>query len=303
MAAAERDELKELLKEVRRIKVQSSRLVSGVMAGGYSSVFRGAGIEFHDVREYVTGDDPRTVDWNVTARVGRPFVKKFIDERELTVVFALDTSASMGGGFGTWSARQMAARICACIGLSAVKNNDRVGLLAFAERVEKYVPPQKGSSHVLRIVRDCLALESRAIASDLAPALEFAVRGLRRTVLFLISDFLVRPAERVLASCALRHDVVAVRLTSPEVAAPRAGMMRIRDPETGAIDVVDWSDAGVRARYEQRVLAQRRETEQMLGRCGVDLMEVPIPRQAQRDSVARPILGFFRMRERRAAKR
>jgi uncharacterized protein (DUF58 family) len=304
MATHDSAELKELLKEVRRIKVQSSRLVTGVMAGGYSSVFRGAGIEFHDVREYVVGDDPRAVDWNVTARVGRPFVKKYVDERELTVLFLLDLSASMGGGHGIWSARQTAARVCACLALSAVRNNDKVGLIAFSNRVDKYVPPKKGAFHALRIVRDCLALPGSAAATDLVPALEFAARGVRRhTILFLISDFLAGGFGQELARCARRHDVIAVRLSSPELAPPGVGMLRVRDPETGLARIVDWADPAVRAHFAGRVASWRRETAATLGKAGVDLLDVPIPREPRKDAVAGPILSFFRMREQRAAKR
>jgi uncharacterized protein (DUF58 family) len=304
MSEADSSELKELLKEVRRIKVQSSRLVTGVMAGGYTSVFRGAGIEFHEIREYVVGDDPRTVDWNVTARMGRPFVKKYVDERELTVLFLLDLSASMHGGYGLWSARQMAARVCACLALSAVRNNDKVGLVAFSEGVDKYVPPKKGISHTMRIVRDCLALPGGSVRTEIAPALDFVARGMRRrTILFLLSDFLATGWEQDLARCARRHDVIAVRLSSPELAPPRTGLLRVRDPESGRIDVVDWADPRVRSAYGERVAAWRGTTEGMLGRAGVDLMEVPIPRRHEKDVVAAPILSFFRMRERRAAKR
>ena len=157
-------ELAALLKEVRRIGVQSSRLVDGVMAGSYSSVFRGQGLEFEEVREYVEGDDPRAVDWNVTARIGRPYVKTYVDERDLTVLFLLDLSASMTGGFGVWSARETAARVSACLAFSAIRNGDRVGLVAFSDRVETYVPPRKGVRHALRIVRDCLSLPAHGRA-------------------------------------------------------------------------------------------------------------------------------------------
>jgi uncharacterized protein (DUF58 family) len=169
-------ELAELLEEVRRIEAQSNRLVAGVMAGGYSSAFRGSGIELDRIREYVDGDDPRSVDWNVTARIGRPFIKEYVEERDRTLLFLLDLSGSMAGGFGVWSARQMAARICGCLALSAIKNDDRVGLIAFSGTVDKFVPPRKGIRHVLRIVRDCLALRGSSQQTQLVPALEFASR-------------------------------------------------------------------------------------------------------------------------------
>ncbi len=297
-------ELAELLKEVRLIEVQSRRLVSGVMAGGYSSVFRGAGIEFDEVREYVPGDDRRAVDWNVTARVGRPYVKKYVDERELTVLFLLDLSASMSGGFGLWSARQMAARVCACLALSAVQNNDKVGLIAFARAVDKYVPAKKGMGHALRIVRDCLALPGSSALTDLSPALEFASTVLRRrAILFVVSDFLARGFARALSLCARRHDVIAVRLLTPELSPPDAGLMRVRDPESGREAVIDWRNRRARAAYAARVEEWRAETTRALRRARVDLMDVPVPRVHERDAVARPILKFFRMRELRGSKR
>ena len=297
-------ELSELLEEVRRIDVQAKRLVTEVMAGGYHSVFRGSGIEFDRVREYVEGDPRRSVDWNVTARVGRPFVKTYIDERELTVLFLLDLSASMAGGFSHWSMRQTAARICACLALSAIRNNDKVGLVGFSEAVDKYVPPQKGAGHALRIVRDCLALPGAGTGTDLRPALEFASRVVRRrAVLFLVSDFLADGWQHALALCARRHDVVAVRLLPPELAPPASGLMRVRDPESGRETVVDWSSARVRAAYAERIASRNRAIEEDLRRAKVDRMDVPISRERDPNIIARPILKFFRMREARGMKR
>ena len=298
-------ELAELLEEVRRIEAQSRRLVTGTMAGGYSSVFRGSGIEFHEVREYAEGDDPRSIDWNVTARMGRPFLKEYVEERELTLLFLLDLSGSMTGGFGVWSARQMAARVCACLALSAIKNDDRVGLIAFSRTVDKFVPPRKGTRHALRIVRDCLALPGGSVSTALAPALEYASRVVRRrAVLFLVSDFLGDGWQHALSLCARRHDLVAVRLLPPELEMEEGrGVMRVRDPESGRAALVDWSSAAVRAHYRERVAAWRKRTAAQLRRAEVDLMDVPIPRTRERDAVARPILQFFQMRERRELKR
>jgi uncharacterized protein (DUF58 family) len=297
-------ELSELLEEVRRIDVLAKRLVTDVMAGGYHSVFRGSGIEFDRVREYVEGDSRRSVDWNVTARMGRPFVKTYVDERELTVLFLLDLSASMAGGFSHWSARQTAARICACLALSAVRNDDKVGLIGFSDAVDRYVPPKKGVGHALRIVRDCLALPGRSARTALEPALEFAARVLRRhAILFLVSDFLADDWQHALALCARRHDVIAVRLLTPELAPPEAGLMRLRDPESGRERVVDWRDPNARAAYAGRVATRRSQVEDQLRRSKVDRMDVEISRGLDRDMVARPILKFFRMREQRGAKR
>ena len=303
-ASTTADELAELLKEVRRIKVQASRLANDVMAGGYSSAFRGAGIEFDEVREYAEGDDPRAVEWNVTARTGRPHVKKYIDERELTVFFLLDLSASMDAGFGIWSARQMAARICACLALTAVRSDDKVGLLAFSERVDKFVPPKQGVGHVLRIVRDCLVLRGSSERTDVGTALDFVSHAVRRrAVVFVVSDYLSDGWQPAMQRCARRHDVVAVRMAAPELAAPAAVLTRLVDPETGARHLVDWSDTRVRAAYAQRVAGWRSRTNDDLRRAGVDRIDVPIPRGADKDAVARPILAFFRMRAQRGAKR
>jgi uncharacterized protein (DUF58 family) len=275
-----------------------------VMSGGYSSVFRGAGVEFDEVREYEEGDDPRTVDWNVTARTGRPHVKKYVDERQLTVLFLLDVSASSLGGFGEWSARRTAARLCACLALTAVKNHDKVGLVTFGREVEKYVPARRGVRHALRIVRDCLAPSASGEGTRLAPALDFATRTVRRgAVLFVVSDFFADDWSDALAVCARRHDVIAARLLAPELAPPSAGLIRLRDPESGRETTVDWSDARARAIYSRRVEDWRRETEARLRRAETDLMDVPVPRVRDKDVVARPILKFFQMRERRGAKR
>lgn len=297
--------LSELLEEVRRIEAQSNRLVSGVMAGGYSSVFRGSGIEIDQVREYVEGDEPRSVDWNVTARVGRPFVKEYVEERERTLLFLLDLSASMSGGFGIWSARQTAARVCACLALSAIRNDDKVGLIAFGQDVLKFVPPRKGIRHVLRIVRDCLALPGGSGRTEIAPAVEFASRAVRRrAIVFLVSDFLGGGWRKAVGLCGQRHDVVAVRMLTPELEPPEGtGLVRLRDPESGREHVVDWSSHAVRDEYASRVAAWRARTEADLRRAEVDLMDVPVPRVPDKNAVARPILQFFRMREQRGMKR
>ena len=296
--------LAEILKEVRRIEIQTRRLVTGAMAGGYLSVFRGSGIEFEEVREYAEGDPQRAVDWNVTARMGRPYVKTYVDERELTMLFLVDLSASMDGGFGIWSARQTAARVCACLGLSAVRNGDKVGLVAFSEKVDSYVSPRKGNAHALRIVRDCLVLPGGSARTSLLPALQFASSAVpRHAIVFVISDFLSDGWERAMTLCARRHDVIAVRLLGPELAPELCGLVRIRDPESGATVVIDGSSPQGRAGYQRRVDAWRERTERGLSRAGVDRMDVPIPREPGDDLVARPILKFFRMRQQRGLKR
>jgi len=301
-------ELAEILAEVRRIAVRSRRLATEVMAGGYASAFRGSGIEFDEVREYAEGDDPRTVDWNVTARIGRPFVKKFRDERDRTVLFLADLSASMTGGFGALSARETAARVVACLAFSATQQGDRVGLFGFGDGVATRVPPRKGMGHALRIVRDVLALPSTAGRSDPGPALELAARTVRgrRAVVFLVSDFLGLHAaawERPLRACARRHDVVAVRLLAPELALPDVGLVRVEDPETGAVTTVDTSSPRVRDALDARVAAWRTSVDATLDRAKVDRLDVPVPRERDRDRIVEPLLTFFRMRELRGAHR
>lgn len=308
-------DLAELLTLVRRIEAQSERLVSGVMAGGYQSVFRGSGIEFEEIREYVDGDDPRAVDQAVTARMGRPFVRTYVEERDLTMVLLLDLSASMvRGGFGAWSTRQTAARVAACLALSATHNDDKVGLVAFGERVERVVPAGKGTRHVLRIVRDCLALPGTTARTDVAGALELVARTMRRhAVVFVLSDFLDAERDderfrRAVALCARHHEVVAVRLLPPELDAEwlhreGAGLLRTIDPETGRRQTVDFGSKAVRTEYAARVTAWRQRLDALLRRARVATMDVPVPRTPDDEAVAGPILRFFAARQRRGARR
>ena len=294
------EELAELLDEVRRIEVLGRRLAAGALAGGYASVFRGTGVEFDDVREYAEGDDVRTVDWNVTARVGRPHVKRFVQERELTVLFLLDLSPSMDAGWGPLSARRVAARVAACLALSAVRNHDRSGLIAFGDRIESFVPPGRGPAHALRIVRDMLALHAAKGRSDPAVALEFAARAVRRhAIVFLLSDLLADGWGDAMARCARRHDTVAVRLRTPEEDLPARGLLRVRDPEGGGETLIDAGSPAVRAAWAERIARWRARTADEVRRAGADLLEVPVPRERVRDAVTGPLLRFFRMRERR----
>ncbi len=296
-------ELKDLLAEVRRIEVVSKRRVTDMMAGNYSSAFRGAGVEFHEVREYVPGDDPRSVDWNVTARLGRPYVKKFVDERRLTVVFLLDLSASMRSGFGVWTARQTAARVCAAIGLSAARCDDQVGLIAFSGGVDRYVRPERGSGHVLRIIRDALALRGAGRTTDIAAVLEFAGRVIRRrAVVFLISDFLSSGWERSLMPFSFKHDLVAVRLMGPELGPLPEAMLRLTDPETGEITVIDARDPDIRKAHEDGILTWDQRCREAFQRADVDLLDIAVTREPSRDLVTKPILSFFSMRQLRGCR-
>jgi len=305
MAASDADlDLAGLLQEVRQIEVQSRRLVTGALAGGYRSVFRGSGIEFDEVREYVPGDPRRSIDWSVTARTGRPYVRKYVDERELTMLFLLDLSASMDAGGRVWSPRRFAARICAVLALAAVRNNDRVGLLAFSDGIDAWVPPRKGKRHALELVRDCLAMRGAGARTDLAPALQAASRLVRRhATVFVVSDFLCEGWERAMALCARRHDTVAIRLLDPALDAPRAGLERLRAAEGDGEVLADWSSRSVREGHSVRRAAWSAHTARALRDAHVDLLDFEIPQTARRDAVAGPLMRFFRMREMRGRKR
>lgn len=300
-------DLATVLAEVRRIDVASRRLVADVMAGGWSSVFRGAGLEVDEVREYQEGDDPRAVDPAVTARMGRPFVKRYVDEREQTVLFVLDLSASTRAGTGAWSTRQAAARVVACLGLAAAGHGDKVGLVAAAAGGLRHVAPRKGVPHVLRVVRDALALPAGGAGPALATALgTLAHRARRRAVVFVLSDFLEGGWRAPLSVAARRHDVVAVRLLPPEVGPaglPDVGLLRVRDPETGTATLVDAGAPRARAAWDARTGAWRAATEAALRAARVDRLDVEVGREPGPEVVAGPIVRFFRMREARGAKR
>lgn len=296
--------LAELLAEVRRIEVQSRRMVTDVVAGGWASVFRGSGIEFERVREYVPGDDPRRIDAHATQRWGRPFVRTYVDEREQPVWFVLDLSASMLAGFGALSARQMAARVGACLAFAAVRNDDKVGLLAFGGTSIFRVEPRKGLSHVLRIVRDMLALPTARGGTRAGDALAMlAGRARRHAVVFVLSDFFDPPDERAWALAARHHDLVAVRIEAPEESDPPRVLLDTFDPESDRRRVLDFRHAGVRAAHARRRDERRAANDAVWNRAGVDRIEVPVPRVRHRNDVAGPILSFFHMRQARGAKR
>lgn len=306
----------EVLAQVRRIQVRTNRLVTDVMAGGYTSVFRGSGIEFDEVREFTEGDDIRAVDWNVTARTGRPYVKKYMEERELSVFFLLDLSASTR--FGTApgravepaSVRRAAATFCACLALAASRNNDKAGLITFSDRIEGYVPTKKGKAHVLRIIREALASEPKGTGSDLAAALEYAGRVQRkRAVVFVISDFLVPEFGRSLRLLARRHDVIAAQIVDQStLELPRAGLVHVRDLETGQSRWVDSGSAKVREAWAARMCARQTQLTETMKRSGVDRMEIVLrghgdePGYIER-CVGDAIVRFFRMRELRGGRR
>jgi uncharacterized protein (DUF58 family) len=287
----------EVLKQVRRVELKTRGLVDALFAGEYRSVFKGQGMEFAEVREYTPGDEVRAIDWNVTARMNRPFVKRYVEERELTIVLALDISGSERFGTVARFKSDMMTEFAAVIALAAVRNNDRVGLIFFTDRVEHVVPPRKGKRHVLRIVRDLLAFEPRGRGTDLEPALEYMQRTLRQhTIVFLVSDFQDEGYEHALKVLGRRHDVVAVTLNDPaEQSLPSVGLARMRDPETGQFLEIDTSDRRVRAAYAEHIGAELAARRRVLRRAGVDEVELTTD-----GTVIEPLLKFFRTRETRA---
>lgn len=287
----------EILKQVKRVELKTRGLVDALFSGEYRSVFKGQGMEFSEVREYISGDEVRTIDWNVTARMNRPFVKRYIEERELTVVLALDISGSESFGTVSRFKSDTMTEFAAVIAMAAVRNNDRVGLIFFTDRVEHVVPPRKGKRHVLRIVRDLLAFVPKGKATNLRPALEYMQRTLRQhTVIFLVSDFQDEGYEHALKVLGRRHDIVAVTLNDPaEQNLPSVGLARMRDPETGEFLEVDTSDRRVRAAYAEHIAAELAARRRVLRRSGVDEIELTTD-----GSVIEPLLKFFRTRETRA---
>jgi uncharacterized protein (DUF58 family) len=290
---------RDVLRKVRQIEIRTRHLVTDLFGGEYHSVFKGRGMEFAEVREYVPGDDIRSIDWNVTARAGHPFVKQFQEERELTVLLVVDQSAS--GRFGTRSRLkgEMAAEVGALIALSAVQNNDKVGLVLFADDVELYVPPGKGRRHVLRVVREILYFRPRGRGTSLATALEHLSRAQkRRAVVFVISDFLDRGYERALRVASRRHDLIALRLKDRrEESLPRVGLVSLVDLESGREMLVDTSDPAVRREFAARVVEREREFEAVVRRARIDRVDLWTD-----EDVVPPLAGFFRKRVRRMSR-
>src|SRR6185437_1313671 len=245
---------REVLRQIRRLQLKARRAVEDLLGGEYHSVFKGTGLAFEEVREYQPGDDVRTIDWNVTARMGQPFIKRFVEERELTMLLAVDVSASQRFGTRQLTKRAVAAELAALLALCAVSNNDRVGLVAFTESVERFVPPNKGPRHVLRLLRDILAFEPQKRGTDLSAALDYLNKmQRRRAIVFLVSDFLVSGFETAFRRAARKHDLIAVRTTDPrELDWPAAGLIRVEDAETGRQMVIDTSNRSFREVFEAR---------------------------------------------------
>ncbi len=287
---------KELLKKVRQIQIRTRRTVNDVLAGQYHSAFRGRGMEFEEVSPYQIGDDVRLIDWNVSARYGEPFVKKFREERELTVMLVVDASRS--GLFGSTNQFKLdvAAELCAVLAFSAVRSNDKVGLILFTDTVEKYVPAKKGTHHVLRIIRELLYHQPLGRGTDIAEALIFLNRvTIRKSVCFLVSDFLTGGYEPALRIARRRHDLIPIIVSDPrEWELPDVGFVELEDPETGEMTLVDTSSQSLRRAYAATCARRAIERQGMFRRMDTETIEVRTDR-----SYVDPLMRFFHKRERR----
>jgi uncharacterized protein (DUF58 family) len=287
---------KEIRAKVRKLQLKMNKIVNAVIAGYYVSAFKGVGIEFDEVRAYQPGDDIRAIDWNVTARAGAPFIKRYVEERELTVMLAVDLSASQRFGSVQTLKKDLAAEVSALLAFLAIQNHDRVGLLIFSDTLEKYVPPQKSRRHVLRVIREILTYEAQGAGTNLPEALHFVNRVLKhRSIVFLISDFLTVDFEKALKNTARRHDLVAVGISDPrESDLPNLGLIELEDLETGRKILVDSANARVRGQVRDNALQRQARTAKLLKSNRVDY--IPITTDT---SYLEPLQKFFLKRARR----
>jgi len=287
---------KEILHKIRRIEIQTRHLVNDVFSGEYHSVFKGRGMEFSEVREYQRGDSIKTIDWNVTARMGHLFVKKFVEERELTVMLMVDASSSGRFGSQRKTKREIAAEISALLAFSAIKNNDRVGLIIFTDEVEKFVPPKKGTKHVLRVIRELLYFQPVRQGTRIASALEYLNRLTRRkAVVFLISDFLDDGYQQALRVANRRHDLVAIAIVDPrEQAFPKVGLVEMEDSETGGMILFNTSDEGFRRRFADQNAERFEERTRRFATMNVDSVNIVL--DESEDPYLAPLMKFFRTR-------
>jgi uncharacterized protein (DUF58 family) len=294
------DKTAEILKKIRTLEIKTKGLVETVFAGNYHSVFKGRGMNFEDVREYQPGDEIRAIDWNVTARLGNAFVKKFTEERELTVMLIVDVSASGNFGSATQSKRELAAEVACLLAFSAIRNNDKVGLLLFTDRVELFIPPKKGRSHTLRLIREILFFEPVGRGTDPALALDYLNKIVtRRAVVFFISDFQAPDFSHTLAVSGRRHDFIAVRIQDErETVLPNVGMITLEDAETGEQIEINTADRITRARFSILADEQARELVRTLRRNNVDAITL-----STNEDYLPALRSFFKSRERRVAVR
>lgn len=283
----------ELLKKIRRIEIFTSRLASELLAGQYHSAFKGRGIEFEEVRPYQAGDDVRAIDWNVTARAGDPYIKQFREERELTVMLIVDMSGSQGFGTNEQTKRELITELCATLAFSAIRNNDKVGLLAFTDRIEKFVPPRKGTQHVLRVIRELLAHEPVGSGTDIAGALEyFRHVQRRRCTAFLVSDFQDDGWEQAIRVVRRKHDLVAIDVADRrEFDLPEVGLLEMRDAESGELVLLDTSSRSVRDAWAAQATADAQRRLGWMRRHRIDRL----PLQTG-ESFVETLSAFFRRR-------
>jgi len=286
----------ELIKKIRQIQIYTSRAVDTSFAGQYESVFKGRGMQFDEVREYTPGDDIRTIDWNVTARTGRPYIKRFVEEREMTVIFVVDLSAS--GDFGTVNKmkNELAAEFCAVLAFAAAKNNDKVGLLIFTDQIELYIPPKKGISHMLRLIRELLYFEMPRRKTNIPQALDYLAKVVRKkATVFLVSDFIETDFKKPLSLLNKRHDVITVSVRDrAEIALPGVGLIEFQDAETGEIILVDTSSRNFRNQYANNSLRRFDDLKNMLRTINVDCISISTDKPYIQD-----LVKFFHMRHRR----
>ena len=284
---------RELFRKIRHVEIRTKGLVENVFGGEYHSAFRGRGIEFSEVRPYQIGDDVRSIDWNVSARMSEPYIKLFEEEREQTLLLMVDISGSEDFGSGGTTKREVAAEICAVLGFSAIRNNDKVGLLLFSDEIERFVPPKKGRRHVLRIIRDLYVHEAASQGTNLRAALDHAHHMLnRRAIVILVSDFLDAGYDKALRTLAQKHDVVAIRLLDPrEEALPKVGLLSLTDSETGRPVLVDTSSKAARNAFSARAADREAAVQSALKRARVDTVTV----RTDADYVE-PLVAFFKRR-------
>ena len=284
---------KEILKKVREIEIYTRRLVNDTLAGEYHSVFKGRGMEFLEVREYQQGDDIRMIDWNVTARMGHPFVKLHVEERELTVFFLIDTSAS--GNFGTANTMkaELAVELCAILAFSAIRNNDKVGLITFTDTVEKYIPPKKGKNHVLRVIRELLYFRPQGKGTNIQAALEYLNNILKRkAVVFLVSDFIASGYEQALRVTSRKHDIIPITITDPrELELPAVGLLELEDAETGERIMLDTFDPEVRKAYGALALQDQAARDRLFRSMKLDVIDIRTDQPYMQT-----MISFFRKR-------
>ncbi len=289
-------ESKSLLKKVRQIDIVSRKVVDELLGGEYKSVFKGRGMEFDEVREYMPGDEIRTIDWNVTARTGKPFVKRFIEEREQALFFLVDMSASGTFGSSGKTKNETAAELCGLLAFSAIKNNDKVGLIIFTDEIELFIPPDKGQLHVLRIIREILGFKPQRKETCIACALDYLGKMVKKKcITFLISDFQDSDYDRALKLAAIHYDLIAITITDPrELELPNAGLVELTDAETGEQILVDTASAAARKKFNIAARARHLEIKDSLTRFNIDQIDIHTDRDYIRD-----LVRFFQTRDRR----